>query len=234
VFVRLEGGITTDEKTNDLDRGNSVFRRRALCLAADTVAVHPATFVGKAGDCGTGYPAGSNIVTAAWLPGIGLPNNGGLNSNIVTPSDNPNKKDPHSGLLLSKNGPTPDCSSAGAAITGAAGMTITELGFDFRNGTHCGGGAPRFNVVTSDGVFHFVDNCSSGGTVTAAPQDPAAWSRIRFNLAAAGIVAGAKIKSIEIVFDEGTDAAEGPGAGLAVIDNIDISGVLVGKGPAEN
>ena len=212
-----------------------------LCLAAapyavavETFEVHPATFVGKAGDCGTGYPAGSNIVTAAWLPGIGLPNNGGLNSNSVNPADNPNKKDAHSGLLLSKNGPLEDCSSAGATITGVAGMTITELGFDFRNGTHCGGGAPRFNVVATDG-FHFVGNCSVG-TVTPAPQDPAAWSRLRFSPAQAfpPIAAGAKIKSIEIVFDEGTSADSGPGAGLTVIDNIDINGVLVGKGPGEN
>jgi hypothetical protein len=214
----------------------------ALCLAAapyafaaDGIAVHPETFVGKAGDCGTGYPAGSNIVTAAWLPGMGLPDNGGLNSNSVNPTDNPNKKDPHSGLLLSKNGPLEDCSSAGATITGAAGMTITEFGFDFRNGTHCGGGAPRFNVVTNDGVFHFVGNCSVG-TATPAPQDAAAWTRLRFTPAQAfpPIAAGAKIKTIEIVFDEGTSADSGPGAGLAVIDNIDINGVLIGKGPGEN
>ena len=41
------------------------------------------------------------------------------------------------------------------------------------------------------------------------------------------IAAGAKVTSIQIVFDEGTDTP--PGAGLAVIDNIDINGVLVGK-----
>ena len=201
-------------------------------VAADPFEVHPSTFVGKAGDCGTGYPAGSNIVTAAWLEGMGLPDNGGLNSNAVNPEDNPNKKDPHFGLLLSKNGPLQDCSSAGATIKGAAGMTITEFGFDFRNGTHCGGGAPRFNVTATDGP-HFVGNCSTGGTVTPAPQDPAAWSRIRFSPAQATppIAAGAKIKSIEIVFDEGTSADSGPGAGLAVIDNIDISGFLVGKRP---
>ena len=147
-------------------------------LAADPFAVHPATFVGKAGDCGPGYPAGSNIVTAEWLHGMGLPDNGGLNSNASDPTNNPNKKDPHSGLLLSKNGPTADCSSAGATLSDVAGITLTELGFDYRNGTHCGGGAPRFNVTASDG-FHFVGNCTVG-TSTQALQDPTAWTRVRF------------------------------------------------------
>jgi len=190
-------------------------------------SVHPKTFVGKAGDCGTGYPAGSEIVTAAWMQGIGLPDNGGANSNPSDPTNNPNKNDDRNGLLLSKNGQSPDCSAAGADITGAEGAVLTELGFDFRNGTHCGGGAPRFNVEATDG-FHFVGNCAVG-TSTPAPQDPSAWTRLRFTPAQASppITPGAKIKSISIIFDEGTDG--GPGAGLAVIDNIDINGVLVGK-----
>src|SRR5438034_6777388 len=33
----------------------------------DDLRAVPFAFVGAAGDCGTGYPAGSNIVTAAWL-----------------------------------------------------------------------------------------------------------------------------------------------------------------------
>jgi hypothetical protein len=209
-----------------------------LCLAVapyafanDEFQVHPTTFVGKAGDCGTGYAAGSDIVTSAWLRGLGLPDNGGLNSNATDPTDNPNKKDPHSGLLLSKNGPLQDCSNAGANVTGVNGITLTELGFDIRNGTHCGGGAPRFDVTATDG-FHFVGNCAVG-TVSPAPQDPTAWSRVRFSPAQASppIAPGAKIKSIAIVFDEGTNA--GPGAGLAVIDNIDINGVLVSKGQGQ-
>jgi hypothetical protein len=57
----------------------------ASVLAADPRAI-PSVFVGKAGDCGTGYAAGSNIVTAAWLRGMGLPDNGGLNSNRVNPT----------------------------------------------------------------------------------------------------------------------------------------------------
>src|SRR2546428_571619 len=112
----------------------------------DDLRAVPFAFVGAAGDCGTGYPAGSNIVTAAWLRGMGLPDNGGPNSNPVDPRDNPNKTDPHLGLLLSKNGPTADCSASGAEIKGVRGMRVTTpfiLGFDYRNGGHSGGGGRR-------------------------------------------------------------------------------------------
>jgi len=84
----------------------------------------PATFVGKAGDCGTAYPAGSRIVTSAWLGGMGLPDNGGQNVGS-DPKDNPSKQDPHLGLLLSKNGTTADCSAAEAEITGVTGIEVT-------------------------------------------------------------------------------------------------------------
>src|SRR5918999_1111261 len=123
----------------------------------------PFVFVGRANECAPSA-AGSRIVTAAWLGGMGLPDNGGQNAGVPPFTDNPNKNDPHLGLLLSKNGPTPDCSSSGARITGVRGIEVTAtfvLGFDYRNGGHCGAGAPRFNVVarnpvTRGGTFHFV------------------------------------------------------------------------------
>ena len=46
----------------------------------DKLSAVPFEFVGAAGDCGNGYAAGSRIVTAAWLGGMGLPDNGGQNS----------------------------------------------------------------------------------------------------------------------------------------------------------
>src|SRR5262245_9120683 len=151
----------------------------------DGLRAVPFAFVGAAGDCDTGYPAGSNIVTAAWLRGMGLPDNGGPNSNLTDPRDNPNKRDPHFGFLMSKNGPSPDCSSSGAEIEGVRGtrvVTTFVLGFDYRNGGHCGAGAPRFNVVTKDSTgaetFHFVGGCANAAS-TPAPQD-AQWSQVRF------------------------------------------------------
>ena len=204
----------------------------AAAVAEDNkVQAVPFTFVGTAAQCAPS-PAGSRIVTAAWLGGMGLPDNGGPSA--TTPDD------PHTGLLLSKNGPTADCSSSGARITGVSGMTVDAnfaLGFDYRLGGHCGAGAPRFNVDTDKGFF-FV-GCANAPQ-SAAPQDPAQWSRTRSVLATCGvecfpsaIPVGAKIKSISILFDEGTDTAnnDSQGVGLAVIDNIFINGKVIATGP---
>jgi hypothetical protein len=196
----------------------------------------PWTFVGKAGDCGPGYPAGSRIVTAAWLGGMGLPDADGDTALNGVPGT---RNDPHLGLLLNKNGPTPDCSSSGATIKGVKGMVVDAafaLGYDYRNGGHCGAGAPRFNVDTNNGFF-FV-GCANAPK-SNAPQDPAQWTRARSTLVTCGvecfptaIPAGSRIKSINIVFDEGTDTANNDteGVGLAVIDNIFVNGEYIRRG----
>lgn len=186
----------------------------------------PFVFVGSAKDCGG--TAGSAIVTSAWLTGLGLPDDGKIL--------NPDSGDPHFGLLLSKNGPTANCSSAGATITASEGLAVTELGFDYRNGTHCGAGSPRFNLTTSDNVAHFVGGCANG-TTTPSPQDPTQWTRVRFTNIASQIfptlAAGTTIKSLSIIVDEGTDttSVDDPlGVGLSVVDNIDINGTLITNG----
>ena len=194
----------------------------ATAWAADAGALGavPFEFVGTVANCGG--IAGSRIVTAAWLRGMGLSDSGGPN-------------DPRNGLLLSKNGATADCSSAGASIKGVKGMVVTdtfEVGFDYRNGGHCGAGAPRFNIDTDQGVF-FV-GCANAPK-KPAPQDPE-WTQIRSTITTCGsecfpgsIPVGATINSISIVFDEGTDAANNDteGVGLAVLDNININGVFI-------
>lgn len=204
----------------------------------DELRAVPFVFVGTASQCAPG-PAGSRIVTSAWLGGMGLPDNGGPNTTAADLATNPNKRDPHLGLLLSKNGPTPDCSSSGARILGVAGMTVTAtfaLGYDYRNGGHCGAGAPRFNVDTDMGFF-FV-GCANAPQ-TPAPQDPLQWRRTNSVLASCGIECfpgsipvGAKIRSINIIFDEGTDTANNDteGVGLAVLDNININGRFIRRG----
>jgi hypothetical protein len=202
----------------------------------------PGIFVGAAGDCGGGTPAGTRIVTSAWLGGMGLPDNGGSNTTLLDFATNPNRNDPHRGLLLSKNGPTADCSAAGATIQGAGGLLVTptfELGFDYRNGVHCGAGAPRYNVVAKPPVgpntFHFVGGCANG-VKTPAPQDPLEWTRVRFTTGQEfpALVPGSQIVSIELIFDEGTDATSVPddsnGVGLAAVDNLDIDGALIRSG----
>jgi hypothetical protein len=182
----------------------------------------PFVFVGTADQCGGA--AGSSIVTAAWLGGMGLPDNGGPNSNVTNPANNPNKNDPHLGLLLSKNGPTPDCSSSGARIMGVRGM----------------GAGPTF--VTKMETFHFVGGCANSAS-TPAEQD-LQWSQVRFTAAQQfpPIPPGSRIQSISILYDEGTDtpsanalSQEPSGVGLAVIDNIFIDGKFIrrGRGIAE-
>jgi hypothetical protein len=207
----------------------------------DELRATPFAFVGTAEECGV---AGSRIVTAAWLGGMGLPDNGGSNTTALDLATNPNKNDRHRGLLLSKNGPTPDCSSAGAVISGfSRGTTLTELGFDYRNGTHCGAGAPRFNITSTLGFTYFA-GCAAG-TKTPAPQDPLEWTRVRINTAAQVFPAsptappfvfgpgGTQVRRLSIVFDEGTDTpgVEDPrGVGLSVLDNIDVNGRLIRRG----
>jgi len=191
-------------------------------------------------------PAKTFLVQAQWLDGIGCPTNGkiSLDGTTTTPYQDTgcptgDTADSHNqGLLLAKTGPTGNVASAVAEVSGVQGMILTELGYDVRKpgsaaadprGSHCGAGAPRFNVVTQDGVTHFVGCNSPLATVTAAS---AGWLRLRWTsaqLLAAGIATNAQVKSITIVFDEGQDT--GPDFfGLAVIDNIDVNGTLVGRG----
>ena len=222
-----------------------------------SLRAEPFVFVGARGDCGElavgiPYPAGSNIVTSAWLRGMGLPDNGGPNSSAADLESNPNKRDPHRGLLLSKNGPTADCSATGARMGGVRGMVVTPefaLGYDYRNGGHCGAGAPRFNVSYTvpgggDGSS-FVGGCANDSTPTPAPQDPLQWSRVRFETSNPAesfpvIPLGSRIQSITLIFDEGTDVPTGPrpsgdlgnpaGIGLSVVDNIFIDGQFIRRG----
>jgi hypothetical protein len=240
---------TTPTETRRDPRGTTALSSRNGDDDDGHLKAVPFVFVGRANECAPSA-AGSSIVTAAWLGGMGLPDNGGSNVGTV-PTDNPNKNDAHLGLLLSKNGTTPDCSSSGARIKGVRGMEVGAdfmLGFDYRNGGHCGAGAPRFNVTVRNAVtraetFHFVGGCANSVSISAE-QDPAQWSRVRFAAAQQfpPIPPGSRVQSISILYDEGTDTPSGSatsqepsGVGLAVIDNIFINGRLIrrGKGIAE-
>ena len=121
---------------------------------------------------------------------------------------------------------------------------LTELGYDLRKpgadqndvrGSHCGAGAPRFNITTSAGFFFL--GCNSPPPTTTSPG--IGWMRLRWggssplmaylNGVTLTTVTGT-VRSIEIIFDEGQDT--GPdNFGAAVLDNIDVNGVLVGHGP---
>ena len=56
-------------------------------------------------------------------------------------------------LHLEKNCPTATNAAAGADITGLEGQTFTSGSFTLASVSQCQGGSPRFDVVTTDGLF---------------------------------------------------------------------------------
>jgi hypothetical protein len=205
-------------------------------------------------------PHKTDLVHSEWLTGIGCPT-GARTAPFLPPDftevgrdtytdpacltgDGKDKK--NEGLLLVKTGPSNNDASAVATLHDVRGLPLTELGYDIRKGgapaslqgSHCGAGAPRFNVETEDGALYFVGCSSPPGTPVATS---AGWTRLRWGGAAPLVafnaetgtlddISGAEVKSITIVFDEGQDATGGPDAfGLAVLDNIDVNGTLVGR-----
>jgi len=199
-------------------------------------------------------PFRTMLVQGAWLSGIGCPTNATVNDGTTAspftaggcPTGDPMDRGTE-GLLLAKTGPTTNFASSGAILGNVSGITLLELGYDIRKpagppdarGSHCGAGAPRFNVTTSDG-FWFIGCNSPGAVVTATGGG---WIRLRWGdgvTPPTGFLNGATlttvtgtVSSINILFDEGQDASGGPDEfGLAVLDNIDVNGTLVGKGPS--
>ncbi len=200
-------------------------------------------------------PAKTFLVNSSWLSGIGCPTNAGTSSNGAKTPDG-TYTDPacatgdakdrkNEGLLLAKTGPTANYAAAQADLKDVKGTVLTELGYDIRKptssadprGSHCGAGAPRFNVTTSDGTLYLIGcNSPSADSQTAGNG----WVRLRWGTAGTLLafpqsgggpvdISGMTVKSIQIVFDEGQDT--GPdNFGLAVLDNIDVNGTLVGQG----
>jgi hypothetical protein len=197
-------------------------------------------------------PAHTFLVQAQWLDGIGCPTDARVSFDGSTTSAYSDRAcltgdtsdHTNQGLLLAKTGPTANYAAAGADITGVKGTMLTELGYDIRKpdvsagarGSHCGAGAPRFNITTQDGKTYFI-GCNSPPAIQLLGDG---WLRLRWG--AGGVltaygqntglptnISGLKVRSLEIVFDEGQDT--GPdNFGLAVLDNIDVNGTLVGRG----
>jgi hypothetical protein len=159
-------------------------------------------------------PGATGRIVSRWVVHLGLPDNS------ETGHDN-------YGFLMSKNDFS-TANSAFAKLTNVFGRQVTELGYDIRHGSHCGAGAPRFNVTATDG-FHFIGGCSNG---TKTPSVPG-WDRVRFDPSNAAqafppVAPGATIKTIFLVSDEGVDV--GPEFnGVYVLDNIDFNGFLISE-----
>jgi hypothetical protein len=198
-------------------------------------------------------PFGTHLVGALWKGGFGCPTNAKTTPDGETflPYTDPacDTGDPRDkrveGLLMAKTGPTANYASSGAVIKGVKGMKLTELGYDIRKplssfddrGSHCGAGAPRFNVTTRSGKTYSI-GCNSPAANEQQPGN--GWVRLRwggaFPLMAFDAsstlrdISGVEVKQLSIVFDEGQDT--GPdNFGAAVLDNIDVNGTLIGRGP---
>jgi hypothetical protein len=191
-------------------------------------------------------PGHTFLVQSVWVTGIGCPTGAQTFTGTTTvPFTDPacptgDSEDVHNeGLLLAKTGPTGNVASATAELKKVRGQSVFELGYDIKKptsavdprGSHCGAGAPRFDVITSDGVDHFVGCNSPPAMQQGASPD---WTRLRWNQADLAtafppILPGNTVSRIVIVFDEGTDT--GPdNFGMAILDNVDFNGTLVGRG----
>jgi hypothetical protein len=144
------------------------------------------------------------------------------------PFTGPGNSDP--AIIMAKILPTSADAAAVATVEGVRGITLDELGFDVFDGGHCGAGAPRFNVTTVDGFVYFF-GCAYG-VHAPAPDKPATFSRVRFRDSDAAPqfadnppfhFGTARVASIVIVFDEGTD----DGSGFTAIDDVDVNGQIV-------
>jgi hypothetical protein len=215
-------------------------------------------------------PADTDTAQAKWEDGTGCLNatathntsnpNGSYTDSVCATAYDP-KDEENDGLLLEKGGPTPTNSAGFAELKNVKGITtLSELGYDIRtlgpypvsNSSHCGAGAPRFDVYTTDGTYFFV-GCRSplADTFTSgAAGSGDAWTRLRWGTGSAGSVMGfcfasaptvacpvngalvpitGTLQRIFVVFDEGTDIAPDY-FGAAFLDNIDVNGQLVGRG----
>ena len=201
-------------------------------------------------------PGKTSLVQADWSGAEGCPNNvsypvypdtqpsGATYTDPACATASDPKDHENDGLVLDKMGPTANNATAFAEIKGVKDSTLTELGYDIRkfgtrasaNGSHCGAGAPRFDVYTTAGLF-FV-GCQS--PPPDSETDGQAWIRLRWGTPAGVVgysattglpttITGA-VQHIYLVFDEGTDT--GPDFfGAAVLDNVDVNGLIGGTGP---
>lgn len=99
-------------------------------------------------------------------------------------------------LHLEKNCPTPTNAAAGAQITGVSGQTFQSASFTLASASQCQGGSPRFNVVTTTGLFFL--GCNNV-TPTTNKKGTATYTFTAATLAAAGQQVPTPTGTIEFV-----------------------------------
>ena len=199
------------------------------------------------------------LVAAEWRQGVGCPTTlsvpfacfassdplDNLNTGLLLVKTGPTTNDPAidlSGYPFSVNVDVPPF--AGVELQGVAGGSVadlSELGYDLRkpgsnsffnlSGSHCGLRAPRFNVVTQGaaGVTTHRFYCVDG----IIPLDGLnqGWVRLRWlpEQADPPMDIADTIVSMRIILDEGQDLIPEDFFGVAILDNIDVNGILVGS-----
>ena len=155
-------------------------------------------------------PAETGAVASTWVYGAGVP------GDVTDPTNQ--------GLVLTNNASASSQARAGVILSTVEGLTLSELGFDLRQGSLCSAHGPRFAVVTNDGVEHTIGGCNAASAQSAPAQG---WKRFRFDPAQASpaIAPSSTVKSIALTLDDGPDA----GGGMVVLDNINVNGTFVGR-----
>ena len=162
--------------------------------------------------------AGSALAKTSAKPGVYDPGHiGTVSAKWKTNAGVPDNRGTQEGLVLEKGGSTSDNAAAGANLKNVKGITLNGLGFNYKDGSACSGGAPRFNVQLTNGDFFFVA-CSYGDTTTSFPG----WTHVSFtndDFVAAGAYTwpgfgDAEVQSIGVIQDE---------AGKTTLDNIRVN-----------
>ncbi len=147
---------------------------------------------------------------------------------------------PAPSVFLTKPCPTATNAASGVdimtSLEGQAVGNLTELNFDYKNGEHCGAGAPRFNLqLDQTGNQNAFLGCVYG-TQTDLGNG---WTHVSFDtaqiqtwVAAAGGNPTSTLYDLYIIFDEGTDTPVGGTVGApgqVHLDNISVNGQTVGS-----
>jgi hypothetical protein len=121
-------------------------------------------------------------------------------------------------LHLEKNCPSSTNAAAGADITGLEGQTFTSASFTLASTSQCQGGSPRFDVVTTTGLFFLGCNnvIPNGTTYTFTPATlAAAGNQVPFPTGT--------IQAIDVLIDI---------QGMADLTNITVNGELQVPAPS--
>ena len=158
-------------------------------------------------------PDHTGCPSAQWAKGIGE-----RDSNCKT----------NFGLSLSKNCALTVNASAGAVLNGINGTPVQcgpTVGYDIKDGSPCGAGAPRFNVnwTAADGTtgFSFLGGCANA---TKTPLGNG-WTRVTIDPCSAAqafppIPAGSTYNAVVLIVDE---------PGTYILDNIQVNGAYADK-----